>query len=142
MHWLTFSLGQITSQQCHIVVGRQDEVGLRLPNPQDRRSSFLDSLRFDQLDARHATIKTAHAKTCKWLLKKSEYLDWLDLNNIPEHHGFLWIKGKPGSGKSTIMKFAFAHAKKTMKDGIIISFFFNARGEHLEKSTEGMYRSL
>ncbi|KAF5722922.1 ankyrin 3 [Fusarium mundagurra] len=29
-----------------------------------------------------------------------------------------------------------------MKDKIIISFFFNARGEQLEKSTTGMYRSL
>jgi len=29
-----------------------------------------------------------------------------------------------------------------MKDTIVISFFFNARGEHLEKSTSGMYRSL
>jgi hypothetical protein len=39
------------------------------------------------------------------------------------------------------MKFAYANAKKVTKD-IVISFFFNARGEHLEKSTLGMYRSL
>jgi ankyrin repeat protein len=76
------------------------------------------------------------------LLKKSEYQDWLDFNNIFEHHGFLWIKGKPGTGKSTMMKFALAQAKKTRTDTIIISFFFNARGEVLEKSTVGMYRSL
>ncbi|KAJ9648449.1 hypothetical protein H2199_001304 [Coniosporium tulheliwenetii] len=110
-------------------------------NPDDR-SSYLDSLKFDRIDARHATIKTAHAKTCKWLLKMSEYQDWRDVTKISEHHGFLWIKGKPGTGKSTIMKFAYANAKKTMTDTIIISFFFNARGEHLEKSVEGMYRSL
>jgi hypothetical protein len=48
----------------------------------------------------------AHAKTCKWLLKKSEYLDWLDIAKLPDHHGFLWMKGKPGTGKSTLMKFA------------------------------------
>lgn len=40
------------------------------------------------------------------------------------------------------MKFAYANAKKTMTDTIIISFFFNARGGVLEKSTLGMYRSL
>jgi ankyrin repeat protein len=108
----------------------------------DKRRSFLDSLRFDQIDTRHATIKAAHAKTCRWLLSKSEYQDWRDVNKISEHHGFLWIKGKPGTGKSTIMKFAYANAKKTMTDTIIISFFFNARGERLEKSAEGMYRSL
>jgi GTP1/Obg family GTP-binding protein len=82
----------------------------------DERRSYLDSLRFDQIDTRHATIKTAHAKTCKWLLSKSEYQDWRDINKISEHHGLLWIKGKPGVGKSTIMKFACAVAKKIMRD--------------------------
>jgi len=72
----------------------------------------------------------------------SEYQDWRDVAKISEHHGFLWIKGKPGTGKSTIMKFAYANAKKNMTDTVIVSFFFNARGEHLEKSVEGMYRSL
>src|SRR5580700_12142432 len=40
------------------------------------------------------------------------------------------------------MKFALANAQRTMKNMIIISFFFNARGDSLEKSTIGMYRSL
>jgi ankyrin repeat protein len=52
------------------------------------------------------------------------------------------IKGKPGTGKSTLIKFALANARKKMKDTIVISFFFNARGDDLEKSTVGMYRSL
>jgi ankyrin repeat protein len=109
---------------------------------EEQRRILLDTLRFDQINARQMTIKNGHAKTCKWLLKMPEYLDWLDINKLAEHHGFLWIKGKPGTGKSTLMKFVHAHARKTMKDKIIISFFFNARGEDLEKSTAGMYRSL
>jgi hypothetical protein len=40
------------------------------------------------------------------------------------------------------MKFAHAYARKTIKDKIIILFFFNARGEDLEKSTARIYRSL
>ena len=108
----------------------------------EQRRILLESLRFDQIDARQMTIKNGHAKTCKWLLRMPEYLDWLDINKLAEHHGFLWIKGKPGTGKSTLMKFIHAHARKKMKDRIIISFFFNARGEELEKSTSGMYRSL
>ena len=94
------------------------------------------------MDARHLNIKNALAQTCTWLLSKSQYLDWLDVDKVQEHHGFLWIKGKPGTGKSTITKFAFAHARRSMTDSIVISFFFNARGENLEKSTVGMYRSL
>lgn len=108
----------------------------------EQRSSLLESLRFDQIDARRMTIKKAHTKTCIWLLKKAEYRDWLDTAKINEHHGFLWIRGKPGTGKSTLMKFLLANAKRTMRDRIVISFFFNARGEGLEMSTLGMYQSL
>ncbi|KAG9524203.1 purine and uridine phosphorylase, partial [Aureobasidium melanogenum] len=110
-------------------------------NP-DVRKIRLDALAFEQLDARHDTIKNAHAATCEWLLSKSEYLDWQREDKVPEHHGFLWIKGKPGAGKSTIMKFAYTNAKKNVGGPVVISYFFNARGESLEKSTIGMYRSL
>jgi len=40
------------------------------------------------------------------------------------------------------MIFAYANAKQTMLNETIISFFFNARGEHLERSSLGLYRSL
>ncbi|EXJ70924.1 uncharacterized protein A1O5_05916 [Cladophialophora psammophila CBS 110553] len=107
-----------------------------------QRQACIKSLGFDQIDGRHGTIKTAHAKTCRWLLKKSGYCDWLAVERLSEHNGFLWIKGKAGTGKSTIMKYIFANAKKIMSEATVISFFFNARGGDLENSTEGMYRSL
>ncbi|KAK3898217.1 hypothetical protein C8A05DRAFT_47392 [Staphylotrichum tortipilum] len=111
---------------------------------EEKKRELMNSLRFDQIDARHRSIKRAHAKTCEWLLGKSEYQDWLDPIKLGEHHGFLWIKGKPGTGKSTLMKFALANARQKVdtKGNIILSFFFNARGDKLEKSTVGMYRSL
>ena len=93
------------------------------------------------MDARYATIKTAHTKTCRWLLKKPKYRDWLDINKATDDHGFLWIRGKPGSGKSTLMKFAVGNARKATTE-TVVSFFFNARGEDLDKSTLGMYQSL
>ena len=103
---------------------------------------LLESLRFDQINTRQMTIKKAHMKTCKWLFSKSEYLDWLDHAKLSEHHGFLWVKGKPGTGKSTLMKYLLANARKLMKAKVVISFFFNARGDDLEKSTLGTYQSL
>ena len=112
------------------------------PLNDDQIHALLDSLRFDQIDARRLTIKKAHTKTCKWFLKQSQYLSWLQNCKLPEHHGFLWIRGKPGAGKSTLMKFVLDSSKRTAKDAVIISFFFNARGNELEKSTIGMYRSL
>jgi ankyrin repeat protein len=108
----------------------------------DQLEMILKSLRFDQIGARHMTIKNAHAKTCKWLLENQQYLDWLDPGKLDSHHGFLWIKGKPGTGKSTLMKYALTYLRRRMKDQKIISFYFNARGGDMEKCTTGMYRSL
>ncbi|OJJ30425.1 hypothetical protein ASPWEDRAFT_142843, partial [Aspergillus wentii DTO 134E9] len=109
-----------------------------------KRRLWVNSLRFDQIQTRKDTIRLAHAGTCKWLQEHQIYQHWLDASKLPEHHGFLWIKGKPGTGKSTIMKYAFEHTQKnfSINDTVIISFFFNARGGGLEKSTLGMYRSL
>jgi ankyrin repeat protein len=108
----------------------------------EQRQMLKDSLQFDQIDARHMTIKNAHARTCKWFLECPEYLQWLEPAELDNHHGFLWIKGNPGTGKSTLMKFAAAHARRKGADREVVSFFFNARGEHLERSTVGAYRSI
>ncbi|KAH6867707.1 hypothetical protein B0T10DRAFT_325318 [Thelonectria olida] len=110
----------------------------------ERRKQLLESLRFEQINSRKITIKAAHFKTCHWFLKHREYLSWLDFNRQAHHHGFLWIRGKPGAGKSIIMKFLYTKMKKKDRHLQILtsSFFFNARGEYLEKSVSGMYRSL
>ncbi|KAN0072906.1 ankyrin repeat domain containing protein [Elaphomyces granulatus] len=115
------------------------------PGQADARQNLIDLLQFDQIDARLITLKTAQAKTCRWFLWKPEYTDWMCVEKLQDHHGFLWIKGKPGAGKSILMKFLFSNAKDSAKanpNTLVISFFFNARGDHLEKSTIGLYRSL
>ena len=106
------------------------------------RDLLLDCLRFDQIDDRFTNIKPSLTRTCRWLLESKEYLGWRCLDKLPEHCGFFWIKGKPGCGKSTLTKFAFMEMKKSMRSTPLLSFFFNARGFHLENSTIGMYRSL
>jgi Heterokaryon incompatibility protein (HET)/NACHT domain len=109
----------------------------------DCRKTMLASLSFEQMDSRRSTIKTAYSSTCQWLLKHRAYLDWIDPEQIYQHCGFLWINGKPGAGKSTLVKFALACADKARPESeILLSFFFNARGDELEKSTVGMYRAL
>ncbi|TKX23483.1 NACHT domain-containing protein 4 [Elsinoe australis] len=108
----------------------------------EKRQSYLDSLSFTQQGSREATIRTALTETCKWMLQREEFTLWLQPNVGDDGHKLLWIKGKPATGKSTLMKFLFQHVKKTRKDATVVSFFFNARGESLEKNVEGMYRSL
>ncbi|KAJ6017363.1 Pfs NACHT and ankyrin domain protein [Penicillium sp. IBT 35674x] len=108
-----------------------------------RRRLLLKSLEYEQIDYRKIDIKAEHSKTCQWLLDHSSYKAWLDPANLVRNHGFLWISGKPGAGKSTIMKFAYLeHAKSHSGSAVTASFFFNARGQYLEKSIIGMYRSL
>ncbi|SCO53289.1 related to ankyrin 3 [Fusarium fujikuroi] len=112
------------------------------PVLQERRKALLESLEFREIHSRRLGVEVAHEETCKWLLEEPVYQHWLDRSKLTQHHGFLWIKGNPGVGKSTIMKFAYSQAMKTMGNAIVISFFFNARGDDLEKSIGGMYRSL
>ncbi|RYP26645.1 hypothetical protein DL768_011615 [Monosporascus sp. mg162] len=110
-----------------------------------QRQELTELLYFDEIDARLLSLKAAHNKTCLWFLEKEEYCQWLDLQNLKHHHGFLWIKGKPGSGKSILMKFLEARTRQSVaKDSnrLFASFFFYAPGERLEKSTFGLYRSL
>ncbi|OTA89295.1 hypothetical protein M434DRAFT_398707 [Hypoxylon sp. CO27-5] len=111
---------------------------------QEKRDELLKSLDFAHIDARRTNIKSAHRNTCKWFLKTPQYQEWLDTTESDKHGGFLWIKGKPGAGKSTLMKSTLSdvHRSSKKKGMVVVSFFFNARGEELEKSTIGLYRSL
>ncbi|KAK4182208.1 hypothetical protein QBC35DRAFT_518952 [Podospora australis] len=126
-------------------VNQPDTAGMRADDcTSERRQRLMKCLEFPQIDARRTTIRAAHTKTCHWLLRHSKYQDWLDPGKQSQNHGFLWIRGKAGAGKSTMMKFVYLKTKKKVKKPsmAVASFFFNARGEYLERSISGMYRSL
>ncbi|KAM0723379.1 hypothetical protein Q7P37_000365 [Cladosporium fusiforme] len=107
-----------------------------------RWADFKKSLAFSRMEFRRSAIDPAYGDTCRWILDTESYLNWRDEALRSEHHGFLWIKGKPGVGKSTIMKFLLNHAQNNMREYTVLSFFFNARGSSLETSAQGLYRSL
>ncbi|KUI70954.1 Ankyrin-2 [Cytospora mali] len=121
---------------------------LELPVPQEKfqpeaREDLKRLLYFDEIDARLLNLKPAYKTTCQWILKKDKYIEWLSAERLNDHHGFLWIKGKPGARKSILMKYLTDDAGKTTttnKEILVIWFFFNARGEELERSTLGLYR--
>ncbi|KAL2842895.1 hypothetical protein BJY01DRAFT_248850 [Aspergillus pseudoustus] len=106
------------------------------------KQTILAAFRFDQIEDRMSNLRGSHARTCEWLLTARKYLQWLADTELPNHHGLLWIKGKPGAGKSTLMHYALENIGATLKNTVTLHFFFNARGTTLEKSTVGMYRSL
>ncbi|KAJ4144622.1 hypothetical protein LMH87_003497 [Akanthomyces muscarius] len=107
----------------------------------DRQQNLLNSLKFSQIDLRRLSCQQNHATTCRWLLTHPEYIDWLNPKKALEHCDLLWLRGRPGTGKSTIMKFACGEAMDD-EEKTTLSFFFSARGENLERSAPGMLRSL
>ncbi|KAK1759655.1 hypothetical protein QBC47DRAFT_410400 [Echria macrotheca] len=113
--------------------------------PEEVKQSLIEQLYFAKIDERLTNLVSAQGKTCRWFLEKPEYRSWRDASKQHEHKGFLWIKGNPGTGKSTLMKFLFEDLKANSKSDpsrITLSFFFLARGTIEEKSTTGLYRSL
>jgi hypothetical protein len=68
------------------------------------RAIVLEALRFEGLETRRRTVKVALAKTCKWILSHPDYAKRMKLE-----HKFFWIKGKPGAGKSVLIKYLDQH---------------------------------
>jgi ankyrin repeat protein len=113
--------------------------------PQDRRltsTACLRSLGFRDIDARLHNITAAYRGTCDWLFSTTQFQTWRDRADLPSNNGVLWIKGNPGAGKSTLMKHALRHCEEVFGDHLIVAYFFNARGEVLEKTPLGMLRSI
>ncbi|GAB1312302.1 Ankyrin repeat-containing domain protein [Madurella fahalii] len=106
------------------------------------KEACLQSLSFCGLDARRQDIAFAHLNTCDWFFETTEFRQWRDRTNLPSHNGVLWVKGKPGSGKSTLMKHTLAHCRRAFRNHTVVAYFFNARGVPLEKTPLGMLRSL
>ncbi|KAI1451810.1 hypothetical protein F4805DRAFT_463413 [Annulohypoxylon moriforme] len=110
-------------------------------------NNVMDSLRIPGQDHRFDTIDKNFRHTFKWVFdaQHTSLSSWLG-----DESGMFWIHGKPGSGKSTLMKF-IAEDKRTWEHlhefssgalGISAMFFFHDRGGLLQKSFEGLLRSI
>ncbi|KAL9613689.1 MAG: hypothetical protein Q9167_001766 [Letrouitia subvulpina] len=108
----------------------------------------LASLSFDQIQYRQETVALAHQKTFGWVLdplSPTKLEPWLRTGS-----GIYWIKGKAGSGKSTLMKYLTTHPQTASalqswagaRKVVTASFFFWNAGTELQKSQEGLFRSL
>lgn len=68
--------------------------------------------------------------TCEWILTHSRFKSWLDLDHS---RSYLWLKGKPGSGKTTLTTFIVNHAK--LPTGSILLYCLCTH-EFIEKQTD------
>ena len=96
------------------------------------------------MENRYWDIDQAHPNTGTWLFQCDLYRRWSCREHISSHNGFLWIKAKPGAGKSTLMKQILLNIQsQTVSQCAVAAYFFNARGtSSLEKSQSGMLRTL
>jgi hypothetical protein len=105
---------------------------------------LLNSLAFHLMEFRHSEIRQAHPHTFDWVFE-SLFQDWLTSSE-----SVFWISGKPGSGKSTLMKFLVDNPKTPdmlrkwsgTQRLVMPSYFFWINGTALQRSQEGLLRAL
>ncbi|CAI6085842.1 unnamed protein product [Clonostachys chloroleuca] len=110
--------------------------------------AFYQEVYSPELDFRVNQIEDPFQNTFNWIFDLPLFYNW-----IQEGSGLFWISGKPGSGKSTLMKYIF-RSRQTWElmhdwrrasnaiDEVATGFFFHYRGTTLQKSFEGVLRSL
>ncbi|KAN0101984.1 Ankyrin repeat-containing domain protein [Hyaloscypha variabilis] len=105
----------------------------------DEDLECLQSLGFPEIPNRRQDADKALPQTCSWILRHKSYMTWRD-----KERGMLWINGKPGSGKSTLMAFIYKSFQEysTSSNDLLLDFFFHARGTLLQKTPIGMFRSM
>ncbi|KAL8915858.1 MAG: hypothetical protein Q9208_008820 [Pyrenodesmia sp. 3 TL-2023] len=120
------------------------------------RERFQSSLFFPDIEAREDEIVEAFEGTCKWIFdppmvegsnesKWHNFRHWLEAGK-----GVYWISGKPGAGKSTLMKYIVDEPRTAQylsewewdTDLVVVSFFSKNLGTELQKSAVGLLRSL
>ncbi|KAL4878040.1 hypothetical protein BJY04DRAFT_196939 [Aspergillus karnatakaensis] len=119
-----------------LVLARSAEVP---PLSRDEKAC-LTSLAFPEMNDGYNAIQPGLRGTGEWLSNTSEYREWL-----PQKTGLLLVKGKPGSGKSTVMRHLVDTLKLANDTSLrmkTISFFVTNRGSKIQNSPEGIYRSL
>ena len=116
-----------------------------------KQQILLESLSFQNRSARRSAIPEAHRKTFRWAFHRKSDSSEMDLLKWLKHGDrIFWVSGKPGSGKSTFMKF-IAECKETTealntwsypKVTVVASHYFWCSGTKIQKSQQGLLQTL
>ncbi|KAE8446759.1 hypothetical protein EG329_011664 [Mollisiaceae sp. DMI_Dod_QoI] len=115
--------------------------------------SILDSLKFPSMCDRYDGIDDAHKRTFDWIFRhESNVHSWSNFSDwLVQGAGIYWINGKPGSGKSTLMRYIYEDARTLSLLGqwagspdnlTVAAFFFWKSGTADQASQTGLLRSL
>lgn len=106
--------------------------------------NVLQGLQFPGMSQRYTTVHKAHNGTCEWAFT-NELSDWLQSGDT-----LFWVTGKPGSGKSTLMKRLVDNPQTSLllrkwsgvKTPVVASYFFWIKGTGLQRSDLGLLRCI
>ena len=115
--------------------------------------AILNSFWYPSISDREDSIRDAYAKTFDWLYHdpKSTGKPWDSfVDFLQGDTGSYWITGKPGSGKSTLMKYLRNDTRTRQylgpwvagKELLEASFYFYYNGSGMQKSEHGYLLSL
>ncbi|RSL42825.1 hypothetical protein CEP53_011995 [Fusarium sp. AF-6] len=109
-----------------------------------KQTACLRSFQFLYMHRPRQLIEDPAPQTGCWLIEDETFSHWLFDRDLEERPCILWLKGKPGAGKSTLMKQAFRHANSSLDSSeyCVAGAFVSAKGEQLEHSSTGIFRSL
>lgn len=103
------------------------------------------SLAFEGMEDSPEHVRSPSPGTGKWLQDCEPYRTWLGSTESPSYGRLLWIKGKPGSGKSTVMKLIAMNVVQEEPGTVFGSFSFFSSDEKapgLRNTVLGLYRAL
>lgn len=114
---------------------------------------ILNSLKFTVMLDREEEISAAERATFDWIFEEQdeEDLRWSNFSEwLLRGESVYWLTGKAGSGKSTLMKYIFCHRqtrfllRRWAADVplVVAGFFFWNSGASMQKTQEGLLRSL
>ncbi|UNI23438.1 hypothetical protein JDV02_009255 [Purpureocillium takamizusanense] len=127
----------------------------------EEQQNLCDCLRYQDMNERRNLIKRPHEDTFEWIFRSDSHHSeatpfetperrWDDFETWLSAQGNrpYWIRGKAGSGKSTLMKFLCENPQTRVILGdsqqakIVISDFLWAFGQPLQKNIKGILCSL
>ena len=105
---------------------------------------LVKSLYFEGIDFRYSKLTRAHPETYAWAYE-GKFAQFLQSDEP-----LFWVSGKPGSGKSTFMKFLVGNPRTRayltkwagQRTMIASNYFFWINGSAVQRSQEGLLRSV